>query len=145
MDATLTAYSEIFMICFLVATLIVVYGTIRCRMPKFYDPLTYSLLPAPWDRFFDGWGISHFGFYFMLAYLYPKHWFFITCLGVAWEALEMVFKEHPFYLSRCSYDTDQPSGASKAGTKPGWWYGRWQDIVMNSAGVALGVYLSRRR
>jgi hypothetical protein len=25
----------------------------------------------------------------------------------------------------------------------GWWYGRWQDIIMNSAGMLLGIYLAK--
>jgi len=24
----------------------------------------------------------------------------------------------------------------------GWWYGRWQDIVMNTAGLAVGALLA---
>jgi len=130
-------YAAILGICLACASLIIVYGTIRCKVPGFKDPLTYAPVSAPWNRFLDGWGIAHFIFYGMLGYLFPSHWVFITVLGVMWELVEMMFKEHPFYLSKCSYDTD----ASK---KEGWWYGRWEDIIMNSLGLSLGIMLSRR-
>jgi len=134
------AYLAILLICLFVALVIVAYGTIRCKVPNFYDPLTYSYLPAPWNNFLDGWGISHFGFYFMLTYWYPQNWFYIFCLGVVWELIEVVFKDHPFYLSRCNYGTDRQDDPHAK-----WWYGRWQDIVMNALGIALGLALRARR
>jgi hypothetical protein len=136
-------FAAIFGICFVCASIIIVYGTIRCKMPGFTDPLTYSAVPAPWNRFLDGWGIAHFLFYGMLGYLYPARWLFITCLGILWELIEMQFKDHPFYLSKCSYDVNTDAAAGGAGA-PGWWYGRWEDIVMNTGGMLIGIALARR-
>jgi hypothetical protein len=117
---------------------IVLYGTYRCKAENFTDPLTTKFAPAPYDQFFDGWGITHFLFFMTLAYMYPTKnaliliWF----LGVGWEVVESIFHDHPFYISKCNYKltTDDVSG---------WWYGRWQDIIMNSAGMLLGVYLTK--
>ena len=133
-------YAAILGICFVCASLIIVYGTIRCKIPGFSDPLTFAPVPAPWNRFLDGWGIAHFLFYGMLGYLYPSRWLFITICGVAWELIETVFKDHPFYLSKCNYSTD-----SKQAGEAGWWYGRWEDIIMNTMGMVLGIALSHRR
>jgi len=134
----MSPYVQILAICFACAMSIVIYGTIRCKVPGFKDPLAGSLVPPPWDRFLDGWGISHFFFYMMLGYLYPRYWVFITLLGILWEVIEVSFKDHPFYLSKCSYALDSDKAT-------GWWYGRWQDIVMNSLGMGLGIVAAKWR
>jgi len=138
MDAG-SQYASILGICFVCASLIIVYGTIRCKIPGFSDPLTYAPVPPPWDRFLDGWGIAHFFFYGMLGYLFPQRWLFITMCGILWELIETVFKDHPFYLSKCNYSMGKEGGAV------GWWYGRWEDIIMNTLGMVLGIVLSNRR
>jgi hypothetical protein len=115
---------------------IMAYGTYRCRTPAFEDPLTQCALKHPWNRFVDGWGLIHFWFYAMVAYFFPACWKEITFFGILWEVLEMMFKEHPFYLAKCDAQIEQQKG--------GWWYGRWEDIVMNTLGVMFGVYLAQR-
>jgi hypothetical protein len=115
---------------------IIIYGTYRCNTKHYIDPLTKTIGPVSLNRFLDGWGISHFIFYGVLAYMFPdkKSLIFIAALGVAWEIIEVIFKEHPFYLSDCKYPPQTDSGA-------GWWYGRWEDIIMNSLGMLTGVIL----
>lgn len=88
----------------------------------------------------DGWGVLHFFFYMWLTYLFPKQFVLIFVLGVAWELLESLMKDHPFYLTTCKASIDTDHGQKE---KTQWWYGRWQDIVMNTAGMVLGYYLSR--
>lgn len=122
-------------ICMFAVMIIIIYGTIRCK-GAFVDPLTYAPVPPPWDKFLDGWGLSHLLFYAILGYLFPNRLLFITILGISWEFVESMFKDHPFYLSKCNYlesdDTD------------GWWYGRWQDIVMNTSGIIIGAWIASR-
>jgi hypothetical protein len=120
----------------IVVIAIVAYGTYRCNSPNFQDPLTRSVAGPPFDRYLDGWGITHFLFYGLLAFLFPRRIGVIFLLGVAWEIVEMIFKDHPFYLSDCKYEMTTSYG--------GWWYGRWEDIVMNSAGICVGWLLGRR-
>lgn len=128
--------SIIFLLCVLS---IVAYGTLRCRVKDFKDPIAQSFVPAPYDRFLDGWGILHFIFYGVLAYMYPKKYclLFIWVGGIIWEIVESIFKDHPFYISKCNYTFDTDKGS--------WWYGRWQDIVMNSAGMLCGYYIRKGR
>ena len=125
----------IFVICILCVLSIIAYGTYRCKTPDFQDPLTGSFFEGEAKNFMDGWGMIHFVFYGVLAYLFPRKLPLIFLFGVAWEVIESIFHDHPFYISKCNYNlsTDQQAG---------WWYGRWQDIVMNSCGMALG-YLIR--
>lgn len=120
----------------LVCVLIIVsYGTYRCQQAtEFVDPLTKSAFSKSHalSSYLDGWGISHFAFFFLLGYLYPgvNYVLYSFCLGVLWEIFEYTIKDKPFYLSRCNY---------KTGDGRTWWYGRWQDIVMNSLGLLAGA------
>jgi hypothetical protein len=104
------------------------------------DPLTYSPVSPPWNKFLDGWGVSHFFFYGLLGYLFPRRWVFIIVCGIIWELVEHVFGAHPLirsYMAECNYlNTD---GSVR------WWYGRWEDIVMNTLGMILGIYISPYR
>lgn len=123
--------------CALCAFAIVAYGSLRCKMTSFTDPLTFALAPPPFDKVSDGWAISHFAFYAALAYFYPRESPFIFTLGVTWELIEFSVRDKPFYLSRCNYKIDTDGGG-------GWWYGRWEDLVVNAAGIATGLWLARR-
>lgn len=115
---------------------IMAYGTYRCRTDGFEDPLTQSVVDRePWNRYIDGWGILHFWFFAMLAYNFPSHWCLILLAGVLWEYIEMQFKEKPFYLAKCNVASAE---------KKNWWYGRWEDLVMNSLGMLFGLWLRAR-
>lgn len=131
---------EILIVCLICVLLIVAYGTFRCKQPQFKDPFTKSMFPAPWSNFLDGWGLLHFFFYMGLAYKYPRHLVLIFILGLLWEIVESLLKDRPFYISKCNVDPIIDTD----GEKKVWWYGRWEDIVMNSLGMALGYYLSVR-
>jgi len=125
---------QVILICAGVVLSIAAYGTYRCKSANFKDPLTTTFLPAPWDKFADGWGVTHLLFFLILTYFYTEQWILIFFLGVLWEIIESFFHDHPFYISKCNYvlDTDQVAG---------WWYGRWQDIVMNSIGMSISFIL----
>lgn len=117
---------------------IVTYGTFRCKTPGFIDPCTKSIVGDNYmNRYIDGWGLLHFWFFAMLCYLYPKYWKWLVIAGIIWEIIEMIFKEHPFYLADCHVDIETD--------KEGWWYGRWEDIIMNSFGMVCGLFLLNRR
>jgi len=136
MDSRLCDWSIIVVACMACVAVIVTYGTLRCR-GTFVDPLTWSPVGAPWNKFLDGWGVSHLLFYAVLGYSFPHRLLFITLLGVLWELLEMRFKEHPFYLSKCKYEAQAPGEGYEH-----WWTGRWQDIVNNTVGLVLGAWIA---
>nr|WRJ70042.1 hypothetical protein TetV2_00597 [Oceanusvirus sp.] len=125
---------------FLVTAFVIIqYGTFRCKS-GFRDPLMYSLFGPPLDKYTDGWAASHFIFYGVLAYVFPepRDLALVWIVGVVWELIEMHFRDHPFYLSDCS------KGATVEG-KEGWWYGRWEDIVVNTMGMIVGYGIRRYR
>jgi len=132
-------YSNIIYACAACVAIIVAYGTYRCKTTGFVDPMTKSFFGPPLDLYLDGWGISHMTFFAILAYMFPKkkYLIFLFILGVLWEIVEYMAKDHPFYISKCNYNIQTDKGE-------GWWYGRWQDIVMNTAGIALGSWLARK-
>lgn len=144
----LGSYGKIVLINVICVMTIVFYGTLRCQ-GSFHDPLTNSPFGDPWNKFFDGWGISHFLYFALLGFLFPakETLIFIFVLGVLWEIVEVTFSDHPFYVSKCDYGSDanvqvvNEEGAQGA-KKDTWWYGRWQDIIMNTAGMLLGAWIS---
>jgi glycopeptide antibiotics resistance protein len=71
------------------------------------------------------------------TYLFPNNYIFIWILGVCWEIVEFIFKDHPFYFSDCKYKltTDKNEG---------WWYGRYEDIIVNTLGILLGYFLANK-
>lgn len=122
-----------FLIVIGAAFAIILYGSYRCHTPSFEDPFTQSVIEKyPWNRFIDGWGLLHFWFFMWLGYHYPNCWKEIVGVGVLWEVIESIFKDHPFYLTECDV------------SKGGWWYGRWEDIVMNSLGLCAGLALREK-
>lgn len=126
---------KIILIDCLVSFLIMVYGTYRCRTTSFKDPLTGCISGNQhFCKFVDGWGVMHFFYFLVLGFSFPKNLPTIFWMGVLWEMVESYSHDHPFYLAECKYviSTDKESG---------WWYGRWQDIVMNTLGMFCGVWL----
>jgi hypothetical protein len=136
----MSKYLHILLIGLTCVLVIVLYGTYRCKKTDFQDPLTKSFVPPPFDKYLDGWGISHFMFFALLGFLYPQKALlaFSFTLGVIWELIEYSAKDHPFYISKCNYTNLSNDGGS-------WWYGRWQDIVMNTLGLIAGYSISKLR
>jgi hypothetical protein len=132
-DLTYRPFIEITLIALLIVLSIIAYGTYRCKVLHYQDPLTFEVVKGV-----DGWSATHFVFYGVLAYFYPS-WpslVFIATLGVIWEIIETIFEDHPFYLSKCNYNVTTEDGK-------GWWYGRSSDIVANTLGMACGVALRK--
>lgn len=130
-------YLRITIIFVVVVMCIVGYGTFRCSRADFVDPITKSLLEPPFDAYTDGWAFLHFACYGIITYFFPDKYLYIAFMGVLWEVIEIAFKDHPFYFSDCKYQltTDKATG---------WWYGRYEDIIMNTLGMAVGYYFAKR-
>lgn len=129
---------KIILIDCMTAFSIMLYGTYRCRSTSFKDPFTGCVSKnEKLCKFVDGWGIIHFFYFMILGFFFPEDLPTIFWMGVLWEMVESYSHDHPFYLAECKYviSTDKDSG---------WWYGRWQDIVMNTLGMCCGYYLHQK-
>jgi hypothetical protein len=128
----MVSYFTIVLYLILSALAIMAYGKYRCLNDDFTDPLTQSFIDRrPWNQYIDGWGLLHFWFFAFLGYEFPSYWLFILMGGALWEGIEMMFKDRPFYLTHCNQKTN-------------WWYGRWEDLVMNTGGLIVGLALRQR-
>lgn len=136
--------------CAAVAVGIALYGVYRCRQgDQFEDPLQKNLGPDALSNWTDGWSLSHFLFYMGLAYSFPqpRYLWFIFAVGCAWEVLEASVPEKPFYLDwfgGCSAK-DMIATDPKTGEAKRWWYGKWEDVVVNSAGMFIGAWLAKKK
>lgn len=128
------SYFSITMICMIAVAMIISYGLMKCYIPGYVDPLTVKLSSTPYDLLRDGWAISHLLLFTVIGYLYPEpqYLLFAWVLGVLWELTEYGVKDTSIFPSACVHNmVSQNSGR--------WWYGRWQDVVMNSVGLVVGV------
>jgi hypothetical protein len=71
--------------------------------------------------------LAHFVLYGILTYIYPKEWFFIFMIGVLWEFIEDFFSQ--LDLKYC------------VGKDYKYWYSRYEDIIMNSLGIAFALII----
>lgn len=110
---------QIYLIVFLV---IVVYGRL-ISTTKQKDHLEDTF--APCDGC-DYWGVTHFGLYLILGFLFPHHLTSMFIVGVGYEIFE--------YVAGTSSNIVSDLGPQNQT----WWYGRVSDIVFNSAGLIVG-------
>ena len=136
----LTNIQQIYIIGITCAVIIILYGIYRCKNPTFEDPLNVRLNTEYKfvSNIFNGWALSHFIFYMILGYMYSDNYIALFIMGVIWELYEMFLQsEQPWYvdlIGNCNVGTDQK-------TTP-WWYGQYEDIIVNGIGIMVGVYLA---
>ena len=85
------------------------------------------------DNYLNGWGISHFILYFILAYIYPSEWIFILVCSILWEILEYILSFSVFNYE-CKYNNTDVKYNN-------WWYAQYEDIVMNILGISLALLI----
>ena len=106
------------------------YGKYRCTHKSFKDPLETQLFLG-----LDGWSATHFCFFFLLGYFFPKTFILSTSIGISWELFEHFYGKHrPGWLGGYGDCMDLASDRDTGN----WWYGKWTDIVCNTAGFLLG-------
>ena len=118
-------------VCFVIISL---YGSYRCKNPKFHDPLMNKLGILD----LDGWSITHFVFFLSLGYFFPDTIVLSMSLGIGWELFEqLIGKARPGMLGGFG-----DCVTTDPGIHGSWWFGRLSDIVMNASGFLLGMYIS---
>ena len=110
------------------------YGKSRCTHKSFKDPLETELF---WGL--DGWSALHFFFFMLLGYFFPQTFILSMIGGICWELFEHLYgKYRPGWLGGYGDCNDLASDKEESGN---WWYGKWTDIVCNSAGFLIGMGL----
>lgn len=135
-------------ILIMVAGIILLYGSFRCRHPEYKDILLRGIDVCPWC---DGWSFSHFALFFLMTYLSPGSYVIFFSLGLVWEIFEYLvyttsnshndtgilkYVDRLVDLSRCK-SSDQLQSKNHH-----WIYYRWSDLVLNTLGIILGRYVS---
>lgn len=94
------------------------------------------------DQGIDGWSLSHVLFFWVLGLLDPGRPLRYFALGAAWEGLETFLGQVPVDLGTGRVMLLGPANAKGVLTRDDeqYWYGRWTDLLMNSAGYALGSW-----
>jgi hypothetical protein len=109
------------------------YGKFRCNNKTFKDPLEKEIVLG-----LDGWSASHFTFFLIIGYIYPKSFIPTMLVGIAWESFEHLYGKHrPGWLGGYGDCNDMATDKEDGN----WWYGKWTDIACNCAGFLIGQHL----
>jgi|ETNvirnome_6_100_1030635.scaffolds.fasta_scaffold02491_7 hypothetical protein len=118
---------------------IISYSKYRCKNSNFTDPLTRG---SSICSFCDGWSISHFLFYMLLGYKFPKELVFTMILGLIWESVEWATSHTNWKIlssmrgvSQCNVGTDTIGDH--------WFYAKFSDLILNFLGFMIGIKLKR--
>lgn len=109
----------------IVVIVIICYGIYNCLINK-KDILQYKWFQQNYLKSFDGWLFSHFILFFIMGYLFPHSIRLSFLFSVIWELFEYLTSKYGLlYLKdKGCYHT--------------WWYGKWEDIAINSIGLLIG-------
>jgi hypothetical protein len=129
---------------FISPILVIFYGWYRCKNIKDHkDILEFSLIGDSNKIGVDGWLLSHYIWFLVIGYIYPKMMRLSLLLGVLWEVFEWYVGEYkPKFLLNLGF-CSSPSGAKKRNNV--WWYWKWQDLIVNPLGFISGKYLRTGR
>lgn len=82
----------------------------------------------------SGWTISHFIFYFILWFIFPKCIYIIIIIGILWKFIENL-------LGYYNNNIDLQHKITRKYNKieyNNWWSGSFRDIIVNIIGVYIG-------
>jgi len=116
---------------------------------KFYDKISNDILLNKCNYFIsDYWGVSHIILFFIVTFLFPNRYIFITICGIVWELIEhsiryilnylyITNKLNNYYHSKL--DKYVKKKQKKFNKQQNWWYGRYEDILYNAIGTILAL------
>ena len=134
----------------IIVSTIFIYGKMRCANKNFVDPLSHSKYV-----FVDGWLLSHYIVFALAGYYYPQSFCMSMILGILWEVIEVLLGVYkPSFLngiSNCDVSDKSNSidnkniidisGDSNVEKEGYWWYGRYEDIVVDFLGFVTGYFV----
>jgi len=119
----------------IVVVVIFGYGHYRCKHIKDHtDILEFQLFEHKSLKNFDGWCCTHFVLFFIMGYLFPHSIRLSFLFSVIWELFEYYNgKYRPEVLKNIGSCESTNSNKNLL-----WWYGKWEDILINSIGLFIG-------
>ncbi len=89
------------------------------------------------------WPLSHFLLWLAATVMAPSSWSYYLVTGLVWEGVELLMKTmaKETTLSRTARTRVGETGEYTYLT---YWESTWEDIVINSAGIATGLLISRQ-
>lgn len=124
---------------------IISYSKYRCKNPNFVDPLTRG---SSICSFCDGWSISHFLFYMLLGYKFPKELVFTMILGIMWEGVEWATSRTNWKILSSMRGVSQCNVSGEGSTEERtdtigdhWFYAKFSDLILNFLGFMIGIKL----
>ena len=131
------------------ATFILLYVKIFLKKFKecliFEDPLNLKLFNVPFLNFgLSSWPLTHYVYYFSLAYFYPSEIKSIFIFGVIWEIIESLLK-----IYTAENKIEGRSKVTRITNENGkvyieyttYWDSSYKDIILNSLGILSGKIL----
>jgi hypothetical protein len=89
----------------------------------------------------DFWSLTHFGLFFYLGYRRPNQFWLYFIIGVGWELIEDYLSSNKdTKLINCLLPRNQKHLWCN-GIQDDYWYGKYDDILFNTAGFLLGALL----
>jgi len=142
-------YIKILSIFIMVIISIIMYYVFY--ISKFYDKIGNDILANKFNHIiYDYWGISHIILFFIVTYLFPNRYIFITICGILWELIEHITRYIVNYIYiknllnnyyHTKLDNYLKKKKKKYMTSDNWWYGRPEDILYNLIGTILALII----
>ena len=129
----LSPISYIIIFIFLYIILFYILGISVGSDPFLWEPSIKYL-----SRYLNIWTLSHFFFFAWIGYHYPDCLEAAMVYGIAWETFEFSLGEFfPKFFPKIANRIDP--------TWTLWYYGRYEDIIMNFLGFVVGKYFKKFR
>lgn len=135
MNRNLKCLKHILIPSFFAIILIILYSIILFSLGGNKKTDILIKIRSPYfGNFLNGWTLTHFIFFFYLGYNYPTCMKEAMLVGILWELIEFsVGKYLPYFSPKLAFKID-PQWTS-------WYYGCWEDIIMNFIGFSIGKKL----
>lgn len=93
----------------------------------------------------DWWAFSHFLLYAYFGYYFPDYFIEFFIIGTLWEIFEGALCHKSFYhLLNCKNSNNFICQRLNEIGDCKYWYGRIDDIVMNTLGFVVGMVISKK-
>ena len=88
----------------------------------------------------DIWSLTHFILFMYFGIIFPNKLFLFFMIGILWELFEdYLSKKSTTQMADCK---GNPRQFWCKGYEDGYWYGKMDDIFVNTFGYLLGTYIS---